>query len=268
VRNERIYRTEGIVVRRRDQGEADRVLTLCTPIGKLVLIAKGARKVRSRKAGHLELFAHVNVVIARSRSSWDIISQVDMLEHHAVLRGDLVRGTYARYAVELYDRFMAEGEGGSDVFDLLKRMFGYLCQENHLDLLARGYEQRLLSLVGFRPEWHRCVGEGEGHTCPQRLEAQVGESFGLDPEWGGVLCPAGFRASQGRRGVIPLSPSALGLLQACQREPFARLRELPTPPALLVEVEDAARHYITYYLERDVQSGAFLRRLKWETRES
>ena len=76
VGTERLYRTEGIVVRRRNQGEADRVLTLCAPLGKLDVVAKGARKVRSRKAGHIELFCHSSFVVARSRSSWDIVSQV------------------------------------------------------------------------------------------------------------------------------------------------------------------------------------------------
>ncbi|MGB9777262.1 MAG: DNA repair protein RecO, partial [Anaerolineae bacterium] len=155
--SERFYTTEAIIVRRRDQGEADRVLTLCTPQGKRVVIAKGARKPSSRKAGHLELFARVRMVVARSPSSWDVVSQAEALEPHAVLRGDLVRGTYARYVTELYDRFVAEGEGGPALFDLLSRTLDYLGQIEigesvppALDLLARAYEQRLLALVGFR----------------------------------------------------------------------------------------------------------------------
>ncbi len=43
-RRERVYRTEGIVLRRTDFGEADRLLTVLTPDGgKLRLVAKGAR---------------------------------------------------------------------------------------------------------------------------------------------------------------------------------------------------------------------------------
>jgi len=102
VSGKRLYHTEAIVVRRRDQGEADRVLTLCTPQGKLSVIAKGVRKVRSRKAGHLELFTHARLVLARSRSSWDVVSQAETVEPHAVLRGDLTRGTYARYVADLF----------------------------------------------------------------------------------------------------------------------------------------------------------------------
>ena len=86
--NERIYRTEGIVIRRRNQGEADRILTLCTPLGKLDVIAKGARKLRSRKAGHIELFCRSSFVIARSHSSWDIISH--RTSRHGVASCDLI----------------------------------------------------------------------------------------------------------------------------------------------------------------------------------
>ncbi|MBN1953740.1 MAG: DNA repair protein RecO [Anaerolineae bacterium] len=261
--SQRIYRTEAIIIRRRNQGEADRILTLCTPMGKLAVIARGARKVRSRKAGHLELFAHVHLVLARSRSSWDVVSQAETVAPHAALRDDLARGTYARYVAELYDHFVAEGEGNPALFDLMVRVMGYLCREEQLPLLVRGYEQRLLAQVGFRPEWEQCVG-WEDHADGQPLEATGEQLFGLDPERGGVLCPQCFRTHRERRGVVPLSPAALALLRACQREPFVALRNWPATPQLLREVERAAQHYIAYHLEREVRSGAFLQRLRRE----
>ena len=46
----RAYATEGIVLRRDDYGEADRLVTLLTPgHGKLRALAKGARRLTSRK---------------------------------------------------------------------------------------------------------------------------------------------------------------------------------------------------------------------------
>ncbi|MFN2162508.1 MAG: DNA repair protein RecO, partial [Candidatus Promineifilaceae bacterium] len=54
---ERTYRTEAIVLKRSDFGEADRLLTLYSKeFGKIRAIAKGARKPQSRKTGHVELF--------------------------------------------------------------------------------------------------------------------------------------------------------------------------------------------------------------------
>ena len=263
----RTYRTECIVGRRRDQGEADRVLTLCTPLGKLSVIAKAVRKQRSRKSGHLELFAHVKISVARSRSSWDIVTQAETVAPNAALRSDLARGTYARYAVELYDRFVTEGEGGQGLFDLMERMMHYLCQEEDLELLTRAFEQRLLSLAGFRAEWERCVGERGGRICGRQLDPEASDGFGLDPERGGALCADCYRASREERGVIPLAPATLDLLSACQRESFGQLRQRQIPPRLMWEAERAARHYVTYHLEQDLRTAAFLRRLRREGKD-
>jgi DNA repair protein RecO (recombination protein O) len=280
VSTERLYRTEGIIVRRRNQGEADRVLTLCTPLGKLDVVAKGARKVRSRKAGHIELFCRSSFVIARSRSSWDIVSQAETVEPHAALREDLLRGTHARYAVELFDRFFTEGEGGQAMFDLLNHTLTWLCTDDDLDLVARFYEQHLLGLAGFRPELFRCVGEheheeGEGHEISLRPYAANEKAhddhagrlpYGFDPEHGGVLCPDCYEAQKRRSAVVALSPNGLAFLQDCQRGPYTtRLRAMRIAPMLHAEAERVMQHYITYHLERSVSSGAFLRKLKRET---
>ncbi|MBN1813528.1 MAG: DNA repair protein RecO [Anaerolineae bacterium] len=282
--SERLYRTEGIVVRRRNQGEADRVLTLCTPLGKLDVVAKGARKVRSRKAGHIELFCRSNFVIARSRSSWDIVSQAETVEPHAALREDLLRGTHARYAVELFDRFFTEGEGGQAVFDLLDHVLTWLCSDDDLDLIARFHEQHLLGLAGFRPELFRCVGEHEhekheleedkGHEIslqPREANEEAHDDcagrlpYGFDPEHGGALCPDCYEAQKRRPEVMALSPNGLAFLQDCQRGPYTtRLRAMKIAPTLHAEVERVMQHYITYHLERSVSSGAFLRKLKRE----
>ncbi len=74
---ERLYQTDGIILHRTDFGEADRLLTVFTPrLGRLRLLAKGARKLTSRKAGHIELFTYVHLLVARGRNL-DIVSQVE-----------------------------------------------------------------------------------------------------------------------------------------------------------------------------------------------
>ncbi len=259
----RLYRTEGIVVRRRDQGEADRVLTLCTPSGKTDVIAKGARKVRSRKAGHVELFTCSSFVISRVNNSWDIVSQAETVNPHERLRGELVRGAYARYAVELFDGFFAQEEGGPALYDLLRHTLRWLCEHDDCELTARFHEQHLLGLAGFRPELFRCVGD---HAPPHhpRLDEQKrgGKPFGLDVERGGVLCPDCYSECRPRQGVVALSPQALALLRELQRGPYTRLLARPIPPALHAEAERVMYQYITHHLERSVRSVAFLRQLR------
>src|SRR5512135_2205211 len=100
---ERLYRTEAIILRRADLGEADRLLKILTPgYGKLRVVAKGARKPASRKTGHVELFTRSNLLVARARNL-DIVSQAETVESYRPLREDLLRSTYAHYIVELLD---------------------------------------------------------------------------------------------------------------------------------------------------------------------
>jgi DNA repair protein RecO (recombination protein O) len=266
-----LYRTQAIVIRRRNQGEADRILTLCAPLGKIEVVVKGARKTRSRKGGHVELFARSNFVISRVKNSWDIVSQAEMIEPHALLRSDLLRGTHARYAVELLDSFFTEGEGGQALFELLDRTLTWLCEDGDPDLSIRFYEHHLLGLAGFRPELFRCVGEHDKPVLLRPMETALAEGgdqdsckrpYGFDPERGGAVCQECYAKRLAPQKIVPLSPNGLGFLQECQQGPYSRLRVQQTLPALHAEVERVMQHYVTYHLERGVRSGAFLRQLR------
>jgi DNA repair protein RecO (recombination protein O) len=259
----RLYRTEGIVVHRRDQGEADRVLTLCTPSGKTSVIAKGVRKVRSRKAGHVELFACSSFVLSRVQNSWDIISQAEVISPHPRLGSDLLRGAYARYAVEVFDGFFAEEEGGPALYDLLQNTLTWLSEHDDLDLIVRFYEQHLLGLAGFRPELFRCVGD---HAQPLPLRPDEhkrdGRPFGLDAERGGVLCYDCYVKMRADYGILALSPHVLLLLRGLQRGPYTRMLGKPIPPGVHADAERVMHHYITHHLERSVRSVFFLHQLR------
>ena len=49
-------KTLAYVLRRTNYGEADRILNIITPNGKISAIAKGARKEKSKLAGGIEMF--------------------------------------------------------------------------------------------------------------------------------------------------------------------------------------------------------------------
>ena len=93
------------MLRHSDWGEADRLLWLYTrQHGKLRALAKGVRKIRSRKAGHLEPFTRVALLLARGRDFY-IVTQAETVDPYLSLREDLKRLGYASYVVELLDRF-------------------------------------------------------------------------------------------------------------------------------------------------------------------
>lgn len=246
----RLYRTEAIVLRRQNLGEADRILTLYTPDhGKIRAVAKGVRKPASRKAGHVEPFTRVDVLIARGRDL-DIVSQAEMLDAYLPLRDDLERGAYATYFAELLDGFVEEGDENRPLYLLLAAGLGWLCATDDPRRTARYYELRLLDLVGFRPQLQRCVvGDEE-----IKAEAQF-----FSPADGGVICP---RCGVDRPRARPISLGALKVLRYLQTRDFATVERLRLRQALHAELERVTHGLIIYNLERRLKSVAFLRKLR------
>jgi DNA repair protein RecO (recombination protein O) len=203
---ERVYRTEAIVLRRTDFGEADRLLTVFTPDrGKVKLVAKGARKPTSRKSGHVELFSYGQFLVAVGREL-DIITQAETVEPYLPLRKDLLRTTYAYYVAELADAFTAERDENHPLFDLLKDAFGWLSSSDDLPLAARYYELHLLGLVGYQPQLFVCG------RCQEPLKPEVNY---LGAAEGSVFCR---KCGYDQMGTVELSVNALKVLPLASPE--------------------------------------------------
>jgi DNA repair protein RecO (recombination protein O) len=251
-RTDRLYRVEAIVIRRRDWGEADRLLTLYTrERGKIQAIAKGARKPASRKSGHIELFVRTQLLIARTRSI-DIITQAETLEPYLRLRESLEASSRAHYFSELLDRFTGEAEADEALFDLLDLGLGWLCDTDDIRLVSRYYELRLLELAGFRPELHDCP------TCGKRLGPT---DCYFSPGHGGVLCP---QCGHDHNEAIPLSLTAFKVLRYGQTRDWDHFKRLRLTQTLHDEVESALYRYLLFVLERNLKSIDFMRQLRRE----
>jgi len=250
-RTERAFRTLAIILKRRDFGEADRLLTVLTPEhGKIDVIAKGARKPTSHKTGHVELFTRADMLIHTGREL-GIVAQAEMVAPYLSLREDLTRGAYASYCAELLDRFTAQGdEDYHDLFALLDDTLDRLCSAADPRLAARYYEVHLLDAVGFRPELNECVVSRETVQAEDQFF-----SYGL----GGVVTPT--NAHEGASAVrIPVT--TLKLLRHLQRSPYSHVKTLSITPALHDDAERILLGYITYVLERKLQSVDFIKRIR------
>lgn len=249
---DRVYRTEGVVLRRHDLGETDRILTIYTRgHGKVRAVAKGVRKPSSRKAGHVELFARVDLLIARGRSL-DIVTQAELLDGFPTLRDDLVRTTYAAHFVELVDAVTEDNDPSPSMYALLVAGLSWLCATTDLRRTARTYELHLLDLAGYRPELHNCVVCGK----PVKPEDQY-----FSAATGGVICPrCGAERGTGQR----ISLNALKVLRYLQSQSFEAIEQLNLSEGVQKEIERLLHETLVTHLERRLKSVAFLDRLRRE----
>ena len=246
----RSQRVEAVVLRHTDWGEADRLLWLFTrELGKLQVVAKGLRKPRSRKAGHLEPFTRVELLLARGRDL-PIVTQAEAKDVYLELREDLVRVGYASYVVELLDRFTYEEGENIGLYRLLSETLTRLNGEPQPAFAVRYYEIRLLDLVGFRPQLFQCV------NCGEEIQA-VDQYFSF--EKGGVFC---LRCGEKEPGARPISMLALRILRHFQRSRYGEAQRVGLSPMVDQELETLMGNYLTYLLERGLNTPAFLRRVK------
>jgi DNA repair protein RecO (recombination protein O) len=251
----RAFRVDAVVLRHSDWGEADRLLWLFTlEMGKIRVLAKGARKIRSRKAGHLEPFTRVHLLLAKGREIL-LVTQAETIEAFLPLHEDLEGITYASYVVELLDRFTYEEGDNRPLYQLLVDTLSRLSQLPEKDLIIRYFELRLLDIVGFRPQLFNCLG------CDEEILPQA-QYFSAQE--GGVLCPkCGANAS----GAQPISMLALKYLRHFQRSKFPEAKKARLAPELNREMENLMQHYLTYLLERGLNTPPFMRRLRKENQE-
>lgn len=87
----RDLRTQAYVLRRTNYGEADRILTLITPKGKITAIAKGARKEKSKLAGGIEVFSLVDLNLHIGKSDFAIVTGAKMVRHYGDILKDFAR---------------------------------------------------------------------------------------------------------------------------------------------------------------------------------
>lgn len=249
----RLSRSEALVLKGFDLGEADRILTLLTPArGKVRVTAKGVRRTRSRMSGHLDLFTRSTVLLARGRQM-DIVTQAETIDSFRAMREDLWRTAYAQYVAELLDQFAVEEAPNRPLYALAVRTFTRLALGADLDLMVRAFELSLLGLMGYRPRLFRCL------ECERPIEPGANR---FNAARGGVLCPDCGALD---RAAGSVADATLKLLRNLQANEDAVLALPGIAPSLRREAELRLREYITLHLERSPRAVAFLDRLRLET---
>lgn len=145
----RAFKTEGIVIKRKNVGEGDRILTVFSKNrGKIQMRAKGVRKISSRRAGHIELLNYC-VFSLHQGKSMPILTEVEAREDFYDLKKDLKKISLAYHICELVDGLCAENQENYEIFLLLGRTLRKISIQNNLKDVIRNFELELLRLLGF-----------------------------------------------------------------------------------------------------------------------
>ena len=166
--------TTAIVLSRTDFGEADRILTLLTPDhGKLRLMAKGVRRVKSKLAGGIELFSISDISYIRGRGEIGTLVSTRLIRHYDGIVRDVNRTMLGYDLIKQLNK-ATEDEPESDYFDLLELAFAALADVTvSIELIRLWFGAQLLLLGGHMPNL-------ELDTSGAKLEAGQIYTFSFD----------------------------------------------------------------------------------------
>ena len=178
-----------VVLRHRDFGEKDRMLTLLSPEhGRFSAVARGARQTKSKLAAVSQTFVHARFLLARGRS-FAIVTQTEIENSHSNIATDLLKSAWASYLCELCDS-VPEHSPDDQLFAAL------IIALDHFDrapanlpdteIIGHWFEVHFLRLQGCSPTVGRCVGCGEKIAVP---EDDVARHIHFSIERGGTVCP-------------------------------------------------------------------------------
>lgn len=242
-----MYRTEGIVLRTRNLGEADKIVTLYTKTnGKVVAVARGARRIRNRLLGPTQVFTQGRYLIFNGKNL-DTLSQGEIVNSFQDLREDLDKMAATMYISELVDVFTEPDIASQEVYALLLNTLKML-GDNQLDYALRVFELRFAKYLGYEPQLNCCI------SCENPPENEI-----FFTRLGGVVC------SQCRGQFIPVQTLSRGTWELARRIldwEWSRISILHPSAASLKELEVSMRAFYDYRLDKPLQSLDFIRTLK------
>jgi DNA repair protein RecO (recombination protein O) len=169
-----------IILSRRDFGEADRLISAFSlEEGKIKIIAKGSRKIKSKMASHIEPFTIGKYQLIKGKTFY-ILTGAEKENTNNELSESIELYKDASYICEITDLTMHEGEAERELYGLLKEVLIKLSSinENQKQILLRYFEFRLLRALGYKPDYKKCL----------KCNNQIIEMDSYQGGFEGVLC--------------------------------------------------------------------------------
>lgn len=145
----RNFKTEGIIIKRRNNGEADRIVTIFTKLyGKIQVKAVGVRRVTSRRSPHIELLNYTTIAVYKGKNL-PILIEAQTIRDYASLKNNLMMVGVAYHLCELVDSLCAENQENANAFSLFLQTLNDLSKGEDAKQTVHFFEKNLLAHLGF-----------------------------------------------------------------------------------------------------------------------
>lgn len=244
-----LVKTEGIIIRSREYGEGNKIITLfSSEAGKITVMARGAKKPKSRLSSISELFTYGMYLFQQSTSTgMGTLSQGEIIQSFRDLRQDLSKTAYAAYFAELVDKIVEDRERNPFLFHMLLTVYKYLDEGIDAEILARLFEIKILIVGGYRPEVNQCV------SC-----SGIEKINSFSVKEGGFLCEQ-CKEQDPQRYL--LQPATIKLLRLLYHFDLERLGNISVKPETRAELKKILWLFMDHHTPLRLKSRNFLEQM-------
>ncbi len=232
----------GVVLRTTDTKETDKILTVLSPqLGKIPVIARGARRKNSRLAAACQLLAYDELTVYK-RGAWYLLDEAATLELFPGVRRDIVQLSLASWFAELTEAVCPEEAPAPELAALLLNGLYALCYlEKDPVLVKAAFQWRLMALAGFQPFTDNCAVCGAAEPAAPMLDVVHG-----------VVRCGGCKGGGGLS--LPLTAAGLAALRHILTADGKKLYSFTLELVALRALDHAGEAFIAAQLERNFRT--------------
>lgn len=250
----RQYKLHAIVIKNYSLGDADKFFTVFSrEKGKVLLKAKGVRKIKSKLASHLESLNLVTFDVAQGRGKFDVITGAISEKSFKEIKLDLDKIAVAYFFLELIDKLMAEGQKNDSIFSLLNEVLNLLNslkvkdnKDYFFDILEASFIYNLIKKLGHKPRIDVCV------ICGSKYEDK---NLIFDFEQGGIICN---HCKEHKINSKTVSFESLKIINALDKISFKDTLKIISDHERIKEAKNILRLFNYFLFQKEYKSKRFV----------
>lgn len=159
------YRTQGFFIKKTNRREADQSFTVFTKdFGKLEILGKAIRKIKSKLRGGAELFYLSEIEFIQGKTHKTLTDAI-LIDNFSNIRKDLRKLKITYQIAEVLDNLVGGEEKDDKIWQLLKEVFEKLNSLKRIEIIYYYFFWNLISILGYQPEFHNCSLLGKKINC-------------------------------------------------------------------------------------------------------
>jgi len=235
------YRTEGIILNKKEKGEADQIFTIYTKgFGMLFFLAKAARKIKSKLRGGLRLFSLSKIEFIQGKT-YKTLTDALSIERFSLIEKDLIRLRIAYRISEVLTNLIKEEVKDRRIWNFLVQVFEKLDNHNFsADLVYYYFFWNFMDLAGYQPSIYHCS------ICQKKL---VPDHFYFSSEQGGIICSQCSKRTKSRTKSgtgIRVDLDLIKILRIILKKDWPQLEKIKIETSHLKSLKKISENYYLF----------------------